>query len=57
MAYAGTYKLDGSTVEHSIEISMNEVWSGTKQVRTIKQDGERLVYTTLPFPFVYGMAG
>jgi hypothetical protein len=51
VAYAGTYKLDGSTVEHSIEISMNEVWSGTKQVRTIKQDGERLVYTTLPFPF------
>ena len=50
-AYAGTYKFDGSTVEHSIEISMNEVWSGTKQVRTIKQDGERLVYTTPPFPF------
>jgi hypothetical protein len=50
-AYAGTYKFDGSTIEHSIEISMNEVWSGTKQVRTIKQDGERLVYTTPPFPF------
>jgi hypothetical protein len=50
-AYAGTYKLDGSTIEHNIEISMNEVWSGTKQVRTIKQDGERLVYTTPPFPF------
>ena len=50
-AYAGTYKLDGSTVEHSIEISMNEVWSGTKQVRAIKRDGERLVYTTPPFPF------
>jgi hypothetical protein len=50
-AYAGTYKFDGSTIEHSIEISMNEVWSGTKQVRTIKRDGERLVYTTPPFPF------
>ena len=50
-AYAGTYKFDGSTIEHSIEISMNEVWSGTKQVRTIKQDGERLVYATPPFPF------
>ena len=45
-AYAGTYKFDGSTIEHSIEISMNEVWSGTKQVRTVKQDGEHLVYST-----------
>jgi Lipocalin-like domain len=50
-AYAGTYKFDGSTVEHSIDISMNEVWSGTKQIRTVKQDGERLVYATPPFPF------
>jgi hypothetical protein len=50
-AYAGTYRFDGSTIEHSIEISMNEVWSGTKQVRTVKQDGERLVYSTPPFPF------
>jgi hypothetical protein len=50
-AYAGTYKFDGSTVEHSIEISMNEVWSGTKQIRTVKQDGERLIYATPPFPF------
>jgi len=48
-AYAGTYKFDGASIEHNIEISMNEVWSGTKQVRTIKRDGERLVYTTLPF--------
>jgi lipocalin-like protein len=50
-AYAGTYKFDGSSIEHDIEISMNEVWSGTKQLRTIKRDGEHLVYTTLPFPF------
>jgi hypothetical protein len=50
-AYAGTYTFDGATVEHSIEISMNEVWSGTKQTRTVKQDGDRLVYATPPFPF------
>jgi hypothetical protein len=50
-AYAGTYKFDGSRIEHSIEISMNEVWSGTTQVRTVKLDGERLVYATPPFPF------
>src|ERR1044072_4062129 len=50
-AYAGTYKFDGSTIEHNIEISMNEVWSGTKQLRSVKRDGQRLVYSTPPFPF------
>jgi hypothetical protein len=50
-AYAGTYKFDGSTIEHSIELSMNEVWSGTKQVRSVKRDGDHLIYSTPPFPF------
>jgi Lipocalin-like domain len=50
-AYAGTYRFDGTTIEHSIEISMNEVWSGTKQVRFVKRDGDRLIYSTPPFPF------
>lgn len=50
-AYAGTYKFDGNTIEHNIELSMNEVWSGTKQVRSIRRDGDRLIYSTPPFPF------
>jgi hypothetical protein len=50
-AYAGTYKFDGSKIEHHIELSMNETWSGTTQVRFIKRDGDRLVYTTPPFHF------
>ena len=50
-AYAGTYKFDGSKIEHHIDLSMNEVWTGTTQVRFIKRDGERLVYTTPPFHF------
>jgi hypothetical protein len=50
-AYAGTYKFDGTTIEHNIEISMNEVWSGTKQVRSVTRDGDRLIYSTPPFPF------
>src|SRR3954468_11177558 len=48
-AYAGTYKFDGSKVEHIIDVSMNEVWTGTTQVRSVKRDGERLVYTTPAF--------
>jgi Lipocalin-like domain len=50
-AYGGTYKFDGTTVEHSIDIAWNEVWAGTKQVRTVTRDGDRLTLTTPPFPF------
>src|ERR1700754_4013939 len=50
-AYAGTYKFDGATIEHNIEIAMNEVWSGTKQVRSVRREGEHLIYSTPPFPF------
>jgi hypothetical protein len=34
-AYGETYRFDENTVEHSIDIKWNEVWSGTKQVRTV----------------------
>jgi hypothetical protein len=50
-AYGGTYKFNGSTVEHSIDISWNEVWTGTKQVRSVTRDGDRVTLTTPPFPF------
>ena len=49
-AYGGTYKFDGKTIEHHIDISWNEVWTGTKQVRNVKRDGNRLIYTTRPAP-------
>jgi Lipocalin-like domain len=29
-AYGGTYKFDGTTVEHNIDIAWNEVWAGTQ---------------------------
>ena len=45
-AYGGTYKFDGSTIEHHIDISWNEVWTGTTQVKSVKRDADRLVYTT-----------
>jgi Lipocalin-like domain len=50
-AYAGTYKFNGTEVEHHIDISMNETWTGTTQVRFVRRDGERIVYTTPPFRF------
>ena len=42
LAYAGTYKFDGTSIEHFIDLSWNEVWNGTMQVRDIKKDGDRL---------------
>jgi hypothetical protein len=51
-AYGGTYRFDGKTMEHHIDISANEVWTGTTQIRDVKMEGDRLIYTTRPAPFV-----
>jgi hypothetical protein len=45
-AYGGTYKFDGKTVEHRVDIAWNEVWSGTTQVRAVTREGDRLTLTT-----------
>jgi hypothetical protein len=49
VAYGGTYKFDGKRVEHHIDISANEVWTGTTQVRDVTRDGDKLVLTTPQF--------
>jgi Lipocalin-like domain len=51
IAYGGTYTFRGDSVEHHIDISWNELWTGTTVIRDIKKDGDRLVYTTKPAPF------
>ncbi len=50
VAYGGTYKYDGKTVTHNIDISWNENWTGTSQVRNVKLEGSRLILTTNPAP-------
>ena len=50
-AYGGTYTFHGDHIEHHIDISWNEVWTGTTVIRDIKKEGERLVYTTKAAPF------
>jgi Lipocalin-like domain len=50
-AYGGTYKFDGKRVEHNIDISWNEVFTGTVLVREITKDGDRLIYTSPPARF------
>jgi hypothetical protein len=41
-AYAGTYTLDGEKVVHHVDISWNQAWTGTDQVRFYRVDGDVL---------------
>ena len=50
LAYAGTYEFDGKTMRHHIDVSWNEVWTGSIQERKVEKDGDRLIYRTLPAP-------
>lgn len=46
--YAGTYTLTGNTIEHHVETSWNETWTGTTVTRDISYDGTKIVLTTRP---------
>ncbi len=48
LAYGGTYKFDGKRVEHHIDISWNELWTGTTAIRNVRKEGNKLIYTTEP---------
>ena len=50
VAYAGTYTFDGHAVTHHIDVSANQNWTGSHQVRNVKLEGSRLVLTTAPGP-------
>lgn len=50
-AYGGTYEFDGRTVKHHIDMSWNQTWTDTTQIREVQKDGDKLIYTTRPYPF------
>jgi Lipocalin-like domain len=45
LAYAGTYTLDDEKAVHHVDVSWNQAWSGTDQVRFYKLNGNRLTIT------------
>jgi hypothetical protein len=47
-AYAGTYSVDSEKVLHHIDMSWNEAWTGTTQIRFFKLQGDELTYTSAP---------
>jgi hypothetical protein len=50
-AYGGTYTFDGKSVQRHIDISWNEVWTGTTVIRDITKEGDKLIYTSPAAPF------
>ena len=48
VAYAGRFTFDGKAATHHVEVSWNEVWTGTAQVRNLRFEGTKLVMTTNP---------
>lgn len=47
-AYAGTYTIDGDTVSHHVDVSWNQAWTGTTQVRHFSIEGKTLRIRSLP---------
>ena len=45
-AYAGTYSVEAGKVIHHVDISWNEVWTGTVQIRLFEVNGNTLTLTT-----------
>ena len=47
-SYGGTYEFDGQTVKHHVDISWNQAWTGTTQVREFTIVGDRLHIRSVP---------
>ena len=48
VAYAGTFTFDGTVATCNVDISWNEAWTGTAQVRKVRLEGGRLIWSTNP---------
>ena len=49
VAYAGKFTLDADKVVHHIDVSWNQAWTGTDQVRYYHLSGDSLTITTAPY--------
>jgi hypothetical protein len=50
IAYAGRYSVDGDRIVHDIEMSWNELWTGSRQLRFFTLYGDTLTITTAAGP-------
>jgi hypothetical protein len=49
VAYAGNFSVGDQVVVHHIDISWNQTWTGTNQIRHFVLDGDTLTITTAPY--------
>ena len=56
IAYGGTYKVSGNEVVYDLDISWNQLWTGTKQLRYWEIRDAQLIISTPEFidPFIGG---
>jgi hypothetical protein len=45
VAYSGRYTVEGEKVVHHVDISWNESWTGTDQVRFFELEDDKLTIT------------
>ncbi len=48
VSYSGTYTVNGNEITHHVDLSWNELWTGTEQTRLVAFDGERVRLSTHP---------
>ena len=48
LAYAGTYTVDDEKAVHHVDVSWNQAWTGTDQVRFYKLEGDKLTISSAP---------
>ncbi len=48
VSYGGTYTVNGNEITHHVDLSWNELWTGTEQTRLVTFDGERVRLSTHP---------
>lgn len=46
IAYSGPYTVEGSKLITDVEVSWNQAWTGTKQGRTWRVEGDKLILMT-----------
>jgi hypothetical protein len=54
-AYSGRYTVEGAKVVHHVDISWNESWTGTDQIRFLELQGDKLTINA-PISSVDGLA-
>ncbi len=51
VGWGGAYRVEGSKLVFSVDVSWNEIWNGKDQIRNFELSGNRLILTSDPQPW------